>query len=140
VERYLSNQLPNNPAISPTTQPAFHTNTNRKHTDTSYSVATQVSIRTAYRLHQWIAYGKHIRYIYMTYDLLKLYRNMRSIRVKKGKTQLELAQLIGVSRQAIGEYEQSKRYPEGLTMVWLLMILLDWQQSLLVMDDKYEDM
>lgn len=44
---------------------------------------------------------------------------LKELRLKKGITQAELADLLGVSPSTIGMYEQGRREPDSSTVKWL---------------------
>ena len=56
-------------------------------------------------------------------------KNLKQSRKKEGLTQEKLAELVGVTRQAISTWEQGSKYPEVDNLIWMakkLKISLDW--------------
>ena len=48
---------------------------------------------------------------------MSLSQNLKNLRVKKNMTQEQLANILGVSAQAVSKWETSETYPDGALLV-----------------------
>lgn len=63
---------------------------------------------------------------------------IQQVRLARGLSQSRLAQMVGVSRQAIGQYESGERTPGGDVLVRLAQVLGVSSSYLLGMSDSPE--
>ena len=49
---------------------------------------------------------------------MKIGAKVKELRVQKGLTQEELADRVGVSRQAVSKWESAQSFPKALSLSW----------------------